>query len=354
MSETNSERLKNFLFQILKITSPSGSEGAMGDFLLSTFKSFGATKDEVGNIFFQIPGQGEPLFLGAHMDVVSPCTELQPIIEGGWIKNAKQNVFGLDDKVGIAAVYETLVSLPDKHRPLDVLFTVEEETTMRGVKKFDISKLSAKRGVVIDLAAPVSAYVRESPSAYLLNWKVSGPTAHTKFLSTEGQYAWSAVREIIGRSQFGALVGRTNVNWASVEGGTGRNIITQTFELRGEMRSFDNAGAQEFLSSQETLESEVKAKFPNLKIEREALREHEGYSLGDSQMAQEFAAAAERAGLKAEGILSFGLSEANEWRRMGLDIIDIGYGAVDTHTPSERMLVSDLESITNLLGEMIA
>ena len=108
----NEERLINNFLNMVKISSPSLKERAMADYLKNELKNLGLEIEEdnagskingdAGNIIavLKAPGKKKILF-SSHMDTVSPCDKIVPIVEEGIIKTDGTSVLGGDDKAGI-------------------------------------------------------------------------------------------------------------------------------------------------------------------------------------------------------------------------------------------------------------
>ena len=103
-------------------------------------------QDDVGNIIIrkraalgceQAPG----VILQAHMDVVPQKNSdilhdftIDPIlayVDGEWVK-ARGTTLGADNGIGITAALAMLKTSAIQHGPLEVLFTVNEESGMSG------------------------------------------------------------------------------------------------------------------------------------------------------------------------------------------------------------------------------
>lgn len=152
---------------------PSGNEKVLIEYI----KAFAETRsleydvDEAGNVFVKVPGTAgyedyPPFLIQAHMDMVAVKDEgvdfdfdTQPInlqIDGDKLY-APGTTLGADNGVGIAAMLalgDTLIEEPIPHPPLELLFTVDEESGMKGIQRFDCSKITARRMLNCDGGAP--------------------------------------------------------------------------------------------------------------------------------------------------------------------------------------------------------
>lgn len=120
--------------------------------------------DETGNVFMRLPPSAgyetqAPILFQAHMDIVCDQdpdisfnfeTDPIPLVIDGDLVRARGTTLGADNAVGIA----TMLALADDpsipHPELELLFTVEEEVGMQGIRSFDVAKLKARRMINMD------------------------------------------------------------------------------------------------------------------------------------------------------------------------------------------------------------
>ncbi len=152
--------------KLCSIPHGSGNTKMISDYLVSFAKErgLGYIQDGLNNVLiFQEGTAGyedhEPVILQGHMDMVCEKTPDSPIdfavdgldvIHDDTCVFAKGTTLGGDD--GIAVAY-CLALLDDKsipHPPLEVIFTVDEETGMFGAVGVDLSMLKGKRMINID------------------------------------------------------------------------------------------------------------------------------------------------------------------------------------------------------------
>ena len=111
-------------------------------------------RDISGNVFGWLDGDaglGGPLLLNAHMDTVGQDRGITPVIDDGVIRSDGTTILGADDKSGVAIILEVLQILSEqgqKHRSLEILFSVEEELNLGREGRIALSKLTASQGTV--------------------------------------------------------------------------------------------------------------------------------------------------------------------------------------------------------------
>lgn len=138
--------------EIAKIPRPSLHEKQISDYLKDYFNKLGfeTIQDEVNNIIVNIPAskgfENAPLtILQAHMDMVAVAAEGVPfdpltspihlLREEDYLR-AMGTSLGADDGMGIAIIMFLAKNLK-KHGALRLIFTVDEETGMKGAKNLD-------------------------------------------------------------------------------------------------------------------------------------------------------------------------------------------------------------------------
>ena len=159
--------LANFA-DISRFPRNSGSEKAVSDYIKKWAEGLGldVTQDELGNLIIKkaaSPGckTGDAVILQAHMDMVcekSPGSPhdfsrdpINPVIDGDWL-TAEDTSLGADNGIGVAIAMSILEADSLKHPPLEVIFTVQEETTFEGAAEVDKSGLKATRMINLDHA----------------------------------------------------------------------------------------------------------------------------------------------------------------------------------------------------------
>lgn len=150
--------------KITKIPRPSGYEDRVTEFLvdIAKAKQYHWRIDHVGNLCIEVPakghGVGKPtIVLQSHMDMV--CEKLPEVThdfmkdaldvyeEDGYLK-ARGTTLGADNGVGIALSLGALnyTNCP----PLELLFTVDEEVSMKGAKSMQSNFFQGKYLINLD------------------------------------------------------------------------------------------------------------------------------------------------------------------------------------------------------------
>ena len=154
--------IKNFL-RISKIPRMSGKEKEISDFICNVAKSLNLEyfQDDNYNVLIKKKGNilGNSIALQAHLDMVCVKKEgsihnfdtdgIDVIIDGDRV-TAKDTSLGADQGVGLALMLTLLEDNNVNHPDLELMFTVEEETTFKGVITFQYNKLESKELINLD------------------------------------------------------------------------------------------------------------------------------------------------------------------------------------------------------------
>lgn len=147
----------------------SGNEKAVSDYIAAwaAGKGFEVTQDEYMNLIIRKPATDgyedrDPVILQAHMDMVCEKNSdsshdfsrdhIALKVEGDWLMSDCGTSLGADDGIGVAAAMAILEDEDAQHPALEVVFTVEEETSFAGAENVDISTLKATRMINLDHA----------------------------------------------------------------------------------------------------------------------------------------------------------------------------------------------------------
>lgn len=145
--------------EIVRIPRPGGQEAEVTEWLANwaVKNKFSHRHDSAGNICIYVPPSqglsGSPtIALQAHLDMVCIAAEnsssdpgagkIDIIRDGDWIV-APESTLGADNGIGITAAMALAESDDLRHGPLELLFTVEEETTFKGADELDPSLIMA-------------------------------------------------------------------------------------------------------------------------------------------------------------------------------------------------------------------
>ncbi|MBY0403815.1 MAG: M20/M25/M40 family metallo-hydrolase, partial [Cyanobacteria bacterium] len=199
----NIENVVNRFIEMVQIDSPSGDEGKMQAYLMEWCKAFDPKfaityeTDNGGNLIVDIPSSqcshSQRLILSGHMDVVPPCLNVHPVIEGTGddrvISSDNTTVLGADDKAGLTAIMEAVRVSLEENRPrpaLRLLFTTREETYLGGAKDLSDAALQGNFAVTLDHTGVQGTIIHQAPSYF--EWTVDclGKSVHAGIMPEKG------------------------------------------------------------------------------------------------------------------------------------------------------------------------
>ncbi|HSW31439.1 MAG TPA: aminoacyl-histidine dipeptidase [Longimicrobiales bacterium] len=152
--------------KILTIPRGSKEEEKMRAFVVDVAVRNGLAHriDATGNVVVRKPGtagkeHAPALILQAHLDMVNEKNSdvdfdfakdaIRPLLQGEYLK-ADGTTLGSDNGIGVAAMLAVMEATDLVHGPLELLFTIDEETGLTGAAKLDSTLLSAKRLINLD------------------------------------------------------------------------------------------------------------------------------------------------------------------------------------------------------------
>ncbi len=351
---------------LCRLPSPSGHEGAVAAYIRRAVEALGlpVTEDDAGpalgsdtgNLIIQTPGTGEPLFLTAHMDTVPPAPvdgAVPVMVEGDRVHTGGRSILGGDDKAGVAvalAMLRLAAAHPESTRPLDVVFTVQEEQGARGAGHLDPARLRARQGFNLDGDTPVAVAIREAPHKQRFYVDVTGRAAHAALDPEGGINAIQALGAIAAALPTGRLDEFSIANLGRIEGGGPINVVPDRARLIGELRSLRQDRLVAVMTEIETIvRQEAEARGAGGRVTWEPL--YSAYHVPDeAPIARLFAAACASQGLEAGFVSTYGGGDANPLNNKGLACIVFGLGMQQIHTPDEYILLSDLDRAAAILS----
>jgi tripeptide aminopeptidase len=357
--------LVDLFLELCAIPSPSGQERAVADRVGAFLSELGLEWDEddattrlegdTGNIYCRIPPTndgGTPIFLCAHTDTVPPERAIEPVVgEDGIIRNAAGTILGSDNKAAVVVLLESTKRILDERRPhagIELLFTAQEEISLRGADAFDHTRLGAEVGYVYDQGAPIGEIVLGSPHARVLDFRFHGRSAHAGMFPEDGRSAVAAASRAIADFRLGRIDEETSANVGLITGGTARNVVPEWCSFSAEVRSHDERKAVELV--REMLETAAfAASLGECEVESEVRPSFPGYRFRESDKPVALAATALRtAGFEPRYALSGGGADANVFNARGFSCVNLANGMMEIHTPDEHIAVADLDAMVEV------
>lgn len=359
----------DLFLELCAVPSPSGRERGVADRIGAYLTRLGLEWDEddaaarldgdTGNLYSRLPAtaDGFPIFLCAHTDTVPPEAAIEPEVDDeGIVRNTAGTILGSDNKAAVAVMLEAIRRILGEGRPhagIELVFTAQEEVSLRGVDAFDHTRLQAKTGFVYDQGAPIGEIVLGSPHARLLDFRFHGRAAHAGMYPEDGRSAIAAASRAIADFRLGRVDEETSANVGVVSGGTARNVVPEWCELVAEVRSQDESKANDLV--REMLESAAfAASLSECELESEVRPSFPGYRFRESDPAVVLAATAlQNAGYEPSYALSGGGADANVFNARGLECVNLANGMMEIHTPDEHIAVADLEGMVEVTFALV-
>jgi dipeptidase D len=175
VSELEPGALWGHFDRILAIPRPSKGEEAMRRYVVSVAERSGleTRRDEAGNVVVVKPGSAgregaAPTVLQSHLDMVQEKNSeveldfgkdaIRPLRDGDYL-TADGTTLGSDNGIGVAAMLALAESADLAHGPLELLFTIDEETGLTGAAELSPDLLTGRRLLNLDSEEEGSVYV---------------------------------------------------------------------------------------------------------------------------------------------------------------------------------------------------
>jgi tripeptide aminopeptidase len=365
------ERLFSLFLDLVHIDSESRKEGRVCSYVKDFCADLGLavyedgagseTGGDSGNLVVKVPGAGPaqatPIILNAHMDTVVPGTGISAVDAGGRFSSETETILGADCKAGIAAILasaEWVLGSRNEHRPLELIFTVQEESGLVGAKHLDLARIEGHHGVVLDGSGPVGGIVVEAPGQITAKFAVHGRSAHAGVEPEKGINAITCAARAVAGLRVGRHDEQTTSNVGVISGGHAVNIVPDTAVVQAEVRSLSNARLQEECEAMVAGFNRA-AKSCGCELEVELERSFEHFKLeADSQSVMLLSEAMKRCGLQPRLVTSGGGSDANVLNSAGLELVVMNIGIANAHSKSEYILKEDLLSVARTVSELSA
>ena len=271
---------------------------------------------------------------------------------------------GGDDKAGIVAILEAVRVAGERrlpHGPIEVLFTICEESGLMGAKHFDVKRLASKRGLVLDCDG-VNELITRAPAANHVSFVVHGLEAHAGVCPEQGISAIKIAGEAIAGMRLGRIDDETTANLGVIEGGLATNIVPNRVLVRGETRSrslskldaqsehmrrcFEEAAARHRVT--------VDGREHTARVEARIDRGYERLDLSDdTPIVKLMVKAAQRLSRNFRTRATGGGCDANVFAGRGLEVANLGCGMRAIHTVSEWVDVKDIIATAEMLVALL-
>jgi tripeptide aminopeptidase len=362
------EQLLDLFLQLVRTPSPSGSERAVADLVLQHLRAAGlqafeddsAVQTGAGSGCIHVAvagvGHGTPILLCAHMDTVTVAGPITPVVADGVVRTDGRTILGADDKTAVAvllALLADLVAEPPAAR-VEVLFTTCEETGLHGAKAFDMARMQAAAGFVLDSSGPVGQVIVSAPSQRGVTAEFHGVAAHAGIEPERGRSAIAAAAHAIAGMRLGRIDEMTTANVGLIRGGAAVNIVPEHCVIEAEARSRD---AVRLASQVQHMLDAIAlgATEAGVDVTTSVQQQYESFVIAEDALPARIAAQALRSvGLEPRFAGTGGGSDVNVFNARGLPSVNLSAGYEKVHTPAEFMPLNGLRQAYDFAHALVA
>jgi len=365
----SSERLLETFLELVRIDSPSGKEAEVAAYCAERLSRLGfdvrfdatqsVTGSNTGNLIASHSGtgRGSKLVLSAHMDCVQPCIGVEPVVLDGIISSAGETILGGDDKAGIAVILEGLERLVESSEtfgPIDVVFTVSEETGLTGAKALAVGDVEGDLCLVFDAAGEPGGIVVAAPTHYTFTARFLGQAAHAGVEPEQGSSAIVMASRAICVMPHGRLDEATTANIGTIEGGVATNVVAAEALLSGECRSLERSRVDQVRDGMDAVMHDA-AREGGGSVEVAWTIEYEGFRFSeDDPILTLLEDAMLDIDLTPFRFETGGGSDGSILYAAGVPTLVLSSGLRNVHSTDESVSVEDLESLTKLVCAVAA
>jgi len=362
------ERLLETFLDLVRIESPPGFEAATANYCARELEAAGcrvwfdesaeATASDTGNLIAELPGNVTGvLALSAHLDVVEPCRNIQPVVTDGVIHSAGPTILGADDRAGLAVAIETVRRVAERGGPrptLRIIFTVQEEVGLHGAKFLRPDDIVCDLCLVLDAEGSPGGIVVGAPTHYTFAAEFHGRASHAGVAPEQGVSAITMAAHAISAMELGRLDDRTTANVGSIRGGRATNVVTARCDLTGECRSLDRDRVEAVRADMDAAMQASAERFGG-SVEVHWHLEYEGFEFPTPCHEVDLVSAAMRdAGREPATYRTGGGSDANVFAAMGVPTLALACGMTGVHGTSEQITVADLCALAEICEAVVA
>lgn len=313
-----------------------------------------------GNLIVKLKGtiKGPRRLLMAHMDTVPLCAGCKPVREGDWIRpKSKETALGGDNRAGCAVVLSAIleaISQKLDYPPLTLLFTVQEETGLRGARFLNPSKLGKPELCFNWDGRDPNSLITGAVGANNLSIRIEGIASHAGAHPEDGVNAAvvaSMAMADLQKNGWHGLVrkgkNRGSSNLGVIKGGDATNVVMPLVSIQAEARSHDSTFRQQTVAAWRDAFEKATKSLTNADGQSGVLTftedvRYEAFRIDDqSECVLVAKAASEAVGLKPVAQICDGGLDANWMALHGFPAVTMGCGQHEIHTVKERLFIPE-------------
>ncbi len=259
VAELKPEALWRNFSDIARIPHGSGNEAALAKHVVNTATRLGlwAKQDRVGNVLVKKPASPgrnnvRSVCLQGHLDMVCEKnhdkvfdfrTDSIELVRNGNVLSANGTTLGADNGIAVATELAIMQDSTLKHGPLELLFTVEEETALTGASNLEAGFIESRVLINLDSEEEGSLYVgcsggKDTWGTFDIDTEAAPADNVVALLSVKGLKGGHSGLDIEkNRGNAVKLLTRvcraladTGFRMASIQGGNKRNAIPREAE----------------------------------------------------------------------------------------------------------------------------
>lgn len=362
----------DYFMELVSIDSESSYEKKIALKLSEDLKSLGLDikfdnanqnfESNSGNLYGYLKGniKKDPILLCAHMDTVKPGRGIKPSIKDNRIVSDGTTILGSDDKSGIAEIVYAIKEIKAEgidHAPVEVLFTVSEESGLLGAKYCDYSLLKSKIGYALDSHA-IGSITIGAPAQNNLKFTVHGKESHAGVNPEYGLNAIKIAADAIVDMPSGRIDHETTCNIGIISGGLATNIVPNEVLIKAEVRSHDqkklNKVSEDMISSIKNKVSKYELNGFKASVDVISKLAYKNFKLKEDSLVVKVAEiAGNNLGIDSGNTVGGGGSDANIFNEHGISVAIAGSGMNNVHTVNEYILTADLLKGVEWVKEII-
>lgn len=361
----NEERLRRTFYDLLRISSPSFHEHAIGEVLSRELSGTGCRVEvqDYGKSFNLLafkPGNApvsSPLLLSAHMDTIEATDGIVLLCDDGAIRTDGSTVLGADDKCALAQIIEALRVIQERsipHPDIEIAFTSAEERGLQGAKNLPLGALRSGHALVLDASGRVGSIVVAAPTHVTYEMRISGRAAHAGIEPERGLSAIRVAAEILSGMPDGRISAETTANIGVIAGGTATNVVPQEVRVHGEMRSHS---PEELEKTRQRILAHARdvARLRGARLEISEEEEYRAFRIPEADPFLEFVRGVyAEMGIEPMLVASGGGSDANVFNARGIKAVNVSSGMQKVHSSQEFILLDDLSAGSRVVLSVIA
>jgi tripeptide aminopeptidase len=280
----------------------------------------------------------------AHMDTARPTGAVKPQILSDRITSDGTTVLGVDNRAGIAVILYALEKvLLEKNviKDFTIAFTTCEESTLAGSLNLEIAD-HIKKCFIFDSSLRPGSFISSSCGAKKFNVTIKGMAAHSGLAPEKGINSIAIAAQALSQIKQGRIDAETTVNIGTISGGSAINVVPETTQLTGEVRSFAMGKVEAVIQAiQAVFAMETNARGAGLEFEDEW--DFKPYHIPpETEIYKDVLRIMGKAALTPDPVASLAGSDANSLNGRGIQAINLGIGAQNPHANDEFILLADL------------